>query len=414
MFVVWSVLGLGVLVAALRRRAPELVPGAVTALGATLVVTFEVGEAYLQAAPRGIAFVVVGATVLLAALALQLLPRRDDLSPVALAFVLASVGMGLAAVVALFGGSVGAVDERGLAILVFAGIYAALAAAVYGLSGQRDFSTLLWASALVLGYGATERLLPGTYHVLVLSVAATGLAWLSRRAKDSRFLAAAAVALLVGVATVIFRVAPPTHLFVAGAHPGSGAIGALFVAGAAVAVGYLAGESTELRRRFGRVCFWAAGVLTLYGLSILILALFQFAFAGSIDTNFHRGHTAVSAFWGLVGLAALYFGLTRVGALRVAGFAIFAVSLAKIFLFDLPSLSSITRALSFLAVGVVLLLGGFFYQRLSAAQPVKPARRREPVESPPGLRRPELLAGALAAIVLIVWFGSGLAPLGLS
>jgi uncharacterized membrane protein len=33
---------------------------------------------------------------------------------------------------------------------------------------------------------------------------------------------------------------------------------------------------------------------------------------------------------------------------------------------DLPSLSSVQRALSFLAVGAVLLLGGFFYQRLSA------------------------------------------------
>jgi uncharacterized membrane protein len=416
MFVLWSALGLGVLVAALRRRAPQLVSGGVTALAVTLVVSFEVGERYLQATPGGVTFVVVGASVLLAALAVQLLPRRGEgLSPVALGFVLASVAMGLAAVVALFGGSVGAADERGLAILLLAGLYAVLAAALYGTDGQRDFSTLLWASALVLGYGASERLLPGTYHVLVLSVAATGLAWLSRRAKDPRFLAAAAVALLVGVATVIFGVAPPTHLFLAEAHPGSGAIGALFVAAAAVAVGYLAGESTEIRRRFGRVCFWTAGVLTVYGLSIFILALFQLAFAGSsVDTNFHRGHTAVSAFWGLVGLAALYFGLTRVGVLRVAGFVMFAVSLAKIFLFDLPSLSSITRALSFLAVGVVLLLGGFFYQRLSAAQPVRSRRPREQVESQPGLRRPELVAGALAAIVLIVWFGSGLAPLGLT
>ena len=43
------------------------------------------------------------------------------------------------------------------------------------------------------------------------------------------------------------------------------------------------------------------------------------------------------------------------------------VSLAKIFLYDLAKLSSVTRALSFLAVGAVLLLAGFFYQRLTAA-----------------------------------------------
>ena len=40
-------------------------------------------------------------------------------------------------------------------------------------------------------------------------------------------------------------------------------------------------------------------------------------------------------------------------------------TLAKIFLFDVATLSSVARALSFLAVGAVLLLGGFFYQRLS-------------------------------------------------
>ena len=45
---------------------------------------------------------------------------------------------------------------------------------------------------------------------------------------------------------------------------------------------------------------------------------------------------------------------------------LFGLSLAKLFLYDLSRLSSITRALSFLAVGAVLLLGGFFYQRLGA------------------------------------------------
>ena len=68
-----------------------------------------------------------------------------------------------------------------------------------------------------------------------------------------------------------------------------------------------------------------------------------------------------------VALISLYVGLMRKRPLlRVGGFILFAISLAKIFLFDLPSLSSAQRALSFLAVGAVLLLGGFFYQRLTA------------------------------------------------
>ena len=86
-----------------------------------------------------------------------------------------------------------------------------------------------------------------------------------------------------------------------------------------------------------------------------------------VHTDFQRGHSVVSAFWGLLALVSLYVGLKkRRGVLRVGGFILFAISLGKIFLYDLPSLSSVQRALSFLAVGAVLLLGGFFYQRLSA------------------------------------------------
>jgi uncharacterized membrane protein len=42
------------------------------------------------------------------------------------------------------------------------------------------------------------------------------------------------------------------------------------------------------------------------------------------------------------------------------------MSLVKLFLYDLAFLSSVARALSFLAVGAVILVGGFFYQRLAA------------------------------------------------
>ena len=61
-------------------------------------------------------------------------------------------------------------------------------------------------------------------------------------------------------------------------------------------------------------------------------------------------------------------GLTRdLRTVRLAGFALFGLAIAKLFLYDLANLSSVTRALSFLAVGAVLLLAGFFYQRLTAA-----------------------------------------------
>ena len=83
--------------------------------------------------------------------------------------------------------------------------------------------------------------------------------------------------------------------------------------------------------------------------------------AGIRRTAFSGGHTAVSAVWGLLGLTLLYIGLrTKRSALRLGGLALLGISLAKLFVYDLSLLSSITRALSFLAVGAVLLLGGFF------------------------------------------------------
>jgi uncharacterized membrane protein len=110
-------------------------------------------------------------------------------------------------------------------------------------------------------------------------------------------------------------------------------------------------------------------VLAVYAGSLGLLGLSQ-ELGGSVTTAFQRGHTAVSAFWGTIGLAALYLGLTRRSTtLRLAGFALFGVSLAKIFAYDLRMLSSVTRALSFLAVGAVLLLAGFFYQRLAGVAP---------------------------------------------
>ena len=98
-----------------------------------------------------------------------------------------------------------------------------------------------------------------------------------------------------------------------------------------------------------------------------------------VDTAFQRGHTAISTMWGALGLIALYLGLKRNDQpLRLAGFAVFGVSLAKIFLYDLSRLDSVTRALSFLAVGGVLLLAGFSYQRLNEA-----GKERNPAPSSP-------------------------------
>src|SRR5262249_2880436 len=126
-------------------------------------------------------------------------------------------------------------------------------------------------------------------------------------------------------------------------------------------------ELDDAQPRLRSIGTWLAGGLAVYGVSLGILQIAEWIGPRDVTTDFQSGHTAVSAVWGALGLTLLYVGLRRgSAALRVGGLTLFGVSLAKLFLYDLSRLSSITRALSFLAVGAVLLLGGFFYQRLGA------------------------------------------------
>jgi uncharacterized membrane protein len=123
----------------------------------------------------------------------------------------------------------------------------------------------------------------------------------------------------------------------------------------------------EVWRRAAEI---AAAVLSVYAVSLTILGIAEALGGGSIQTNFERGHSAVSALWGLIGLAVLYVGLRRrISWLRFVGFGLFGLALVKLFVYDLAYLSSVTRALSFLAVGAVLLVAGFFVQRLSESGP---------------------------------------------
>ncbi|HEX3290888.1 MAG TPA: DUF2339 domain-containing protein, partial [Gaiella sp.] len=109
----------------------------------------------------------------------------------------------------------------------------------------------------------------------------------------------------------------------------------------------------------------AAG-LALYAASLIVLELAIRVSGASLETDFERGHTALSAVWALIGLTLVVLGVARRSSLlRYAGLALFGLTLGKIFLFDLAELSSVARAASFVAVGGLLLVGGVLVQRLS-------------------------------------------------
>ena len=323
-------------------------------------------------AQRGWCWVVVAAGALAVVLLDELKPGAERILPAL--FGSLSVAFAVA-------GTYLVIDDevvRNVTFLGVAALYAALATIV-----RRRTSTALWAPALLVAFAATTELLSGTLLVVAIATGAAIAVTLSEVLGERRLQLASALLLLAGLSHVVVLDAPPREFFTATASPASG-LGAIAAMAAAFAVfaitrfepptgprpddlaGALAWDLDRRQREWRRLATIGAGLLGLYGLSLAILGLFVWIGHGSLATSFQRGHTAVSAVWGLLGLLLLVAGLQRrATAVRTAGFALLGVSLAKLFLYDLSALSSVARALSFLAVGAALLLGGFLYQRLA-------------------------------------------------
>jgi len=291
----------------------------------------------------GISLVVVGAAVLAAAL----LARAVVAIPFSLPLVLA-------------GTLVLVPGHDGLVLIGVGVLYTALAAVTFRL---RELATLLWVLGLTVAACGEALALEGVWLVLAYSATAAALAVIAKSVGERRLQAASLVYLVVAALVTLVGETPPSHLVMPIAHPGDGLASLVLLLAASATFAW----SLDWSERFKIAATWAAGALGVYGASLAILEAAQLLSPEDVHTNFQRGQTMVSAFWGVLALVFLYAGLRRRRPLlRGGGFVLFAVSLGKIFLFDLASLSSAQRALSFLAVGAVLLLGGFFYQRLSA------------------------------------------------
>jgi len=78
-----------------------------------------------------------------------------------------------------------------------------------------------------------------------------------------------------------------------------------------------------------------------------------------------QGQVLLSAFWGVVGIAGLIAGLRKdIAPLRSAALGLLLATVAKVFLYDLSTLTSIYRVVSFFVLGGLLLAGAFANQRL--------------------------------------------------
>lgn len=369
----WTVVALALLAAAFRFRSSPIywVGIGLFALAVAKVASFD--AVALSVTNRSYALLGLGGTALAAGFLHDLRADRVEawkladvpLHPFTVAFVLGSAAALVGALYELLDGTSWGIDRQGAGLVAVAAVYGALAATVFRKATRRDLATLLWGVALVLaGGGLAWDLLDGQWLVLAGASGAAALAWLASRTGEPRFLAAAVSYLAPAAAYTLVLEAHPRDFFFANADPATGVPSVVAVAVATAVFAYYLPLSEWSER-----VYWTAGGLGVYAASLSILGFFQALAADDGDAvaaAFQRGHTGVSSFWGVLGLVLLAVGLRRRWtALRLAGLALFAVALAKIFLYDLSALSSMARALSFLGVGSVLLLAAFLYQRLT-------------------------------------------------
>lgn len=137
-----------------------------------------------------------------------------------------------------------------------------------------------------------------------------------------------------------------------------------------VGAAWLRQAETRLLARVGR-SRWpdAAALLGLLLIFALVnLEIFDFFSAGRyVEFDWQRRYArdlAMSAGWGLYALALLLVGVFRRGrALRLMGLAFLLLTVAKVFLVDLSNLVGVYRVLSFLGLGIALVLVSLLYQR---------------------------------------------------
>jgi uncharacterized membrane protein len=73
---------------------------------------------------------------------------------------------------------------------------------------------------------------------------------------------------------------------------------------------------------------------------------------------------SLSILWGIYAIYILYLGIVKTfAALRVTAMVILGITLVKLFFYDISHLSTPAKTILFIALGGLLLVGAYFYQR---------------------------------------------------
>jgi uncharacterized membrane protein len=267
--------------------------------------------------------------------------------------LLDNAGHHTAAVVLLFG---------------FAALQVGLGVLAIRLRIHRELGSLLVGLGIALAALGLGEAFHGPALVAAWAAAAATLAWLGSRldatpdpalSSAERVLLAAGCFLALAVARTLIVEAPPSALFDGVESLADAAIAIGACAAAAFACG---GFARRVSRDGARVAFFAGATGLVYLGSVLIVdTVGVYAFG---ETR-QAGQAWLSAFWTVTGLGAVIVGLLRRQAdVRLAGLALLGVAIVKVWTYDLAELDELTRVLSFVGLGILLLIGAFAYQRI--------------------------------------------------
>jgi uncharacterized membrane protein len=106
-----------------------------------------------------------------------------------------------------------------------------------------------------------------------------------------------------------------------------------------------------------------------------LVDLFQVQVGGStaLEELQKQAQVALSVLWAIIGSVATVAGLRLGrGSLRLFGLALLGIVTLKVFIFDLAALDIAYRVLSFVALGVLLLVAAYLYGRLQPTHQANP------------------------------------------
>ena len=255
-------------------------------------------------------------------------------------------------------------DDRGYPngatawILGLAAIQLAIGVAAHERVASRDFGGLLLALAVGLSGVGFALALDGPALVTGWAAHAAALGWLAGKYADRRATAGALVFLVLAYAHVLLIEAPLASLRTGVEDLADALLALAVLALASFAISLLATDDLLPR--------WAlqalGGATLVYLVSVAIVDTLGVARDGTPEQD---GQVVLSAFWSLLGLASLVYGLVRDDRrFRLAGLGLLSIAVVKVFFYDLAELESIYRVLSFIALGLLLLAGAFAYQRI--------------------------------------------------